>query len=172
MNEISDLAIIGNYTRIEYGAVVSEDTNIGNDCFIGHHTVIRPSVIIGNKSEVRSFCFIAEGARIGQNVRVMQFSNICKGCVIEDNVFIGMGVVTTNTKEISHARHYKPLSEPPYIECGTRIGAGVIIMPSVRIARNSMVQAGSLVAKNTSPNCIYRGRPATKIGEVREDERI
>lgn len=171
-NLISPDSLIGEGTEIEYGAVISKGVIIGKNCFIGYHTIIRPLVLIGDGSEIRSLCFVAEGAIIGKSVKIIQFTNICKGCIIEDNVMIATGVKTFDTRKISHKRGYKPHGEPPYIEYGARIGSGVLIQPGVRIGRNSMIQAGSVVTKDTDPYGIYRGHPARKIGEVKDEERI
>lgn len=171
-NLISKRANIGNNTRIEYGAVISDNVIIGDDCFIGYHAVIRPSVIIGNRSEVRSLTYVAEGVKIGNGVKIIQFTNVCKKAVIEDNVFIGTGVLFFDTKKISHQRSYVPYGEAPYIEFGARIGSGVLLYPAVRVGRNSLIYAGSYVTKSTEPYGIYKGQPAVKIGEVKNDERI
>jgi acetyltransferase-like isoleucine patch superfamily enzyme len=171
-NLISDKAKVGKNTTIEYGAVISEDVIIGDNCFIGYHTIVRPGVVIGDNTEIRSLCFVAEGASIGSGVKVIQLSNICKDCVIEDDVFFGTGVLTFDTKRISHKRGYKPVGQPPHIERGARIGSGVCLYPDVVVGRNSMIYAGSLVTKSTEPYGIYRGQPAVKIGEVPKDERI
>jgi len=171
-NLISKQAIIGKNSTIEYGAVISDHVVIGDNCFIGYHTVIRPGVIIGDDAEVRSLCFVAEDAKIGAGSKVIQFTNICKGCVLEEDVFFGIGVKTFDTKKIAHQRAYKPYGQPPYIERGSRIGSGSLIYPSVIVAHNTMVYAGSYITKSTDPYGIYRGQPAVKMGEVRSDERI
>lgn len=169
---IDESAKIGKNFKIDYGAVIFDNVIIGDDCFVGCHSVVRPKAVIGNNSEIRAHCFIAEGAKIGNYVTVYQLSSICQLCVIEDRVFIGPGTMTTNTKKISYARDYTSISKGPYIKFGARIGAGSILLPGVIIGENSMIQAGSLVSKDTDPYGIYRGRPAVKIGEVLEDERI
>lgn len=172
MNYIDDSSIIGKNTKIKHGAVISKNVIIGDNCFIGYNTIIRPNVTIGNGTEIRSLCFVAEGASIGSGVKIIQLSNICKKCVIEDNVFIGPNFITVDTKKISHLRGYTPQSEPPYIEYGARIGGGVLVLPGVRVGRNSMIYAGSLLTKSTEPFGKYKGRPAIKIGEVSTREII
>lgn len=163
---------IGVGTIIEAGAVISRDVKIGKNCFIGYHTVIRPGVVIGDNSEVRSLCFVAEGATIGKNCKIIQFSNICKNCTIEDDVFFGTGVLTYDTKKISHRRKYKPYGDPPYFCRGSRIGSGVRVNPGVIIGECSMIDAASVVTKDTKPYGRYRGFPAKKIGEISKDEKI
>ena len=178
MVEIAKTAIIeqnvhiGDGTQIMAGAYISHDVIIGKNCFIGYNTIIRPYVKIGDNSHVRSLCFVAENASIGKNCKIIQLSNICKNCVLEDDVFFGTGVLTYDTKKVSHRRNYKPVGHPPYICRGARVASGVRINPGVTIGVCSMIDAGSIVTKNTEKNTRYRGTPAIKIGLLSEDEII
>jgi len=52
---------------------------------------------------------------------------------------------------------------PVIIKSGVRIGAHVIILPGVTIGENSVVGAGSVVAKDIPPNCLAVGVPARVI---------
>jgi len=155
---------------IEYTAIIEEGAIIGENCYIGHYTVIRPGAIIGDHSHVRAHCFIAADAEIGKYVQVMQFSNICRNCIIEDKVFVGMGCMTTNTRNIAYLRDYEDVNTPPRICYGSRIGAGVKILPGITIGENCLIGAGSVVTHNTKPRKVYVGVPARYIGEVREEE--
>lgn len=163
---------IGVGTQIMAGAYISKNVKIGKNCFIGYNTVVRPCVIIGDNSHIRSLCFVAENVIVGKNCKVIQLSNLCKGCVLEDDVFFGTGVLTYDTKKISHRRNYKPFGEPPYICRGARVGSGVRINPGVVIGICSMIDAASVVTKDTDPYGIYRGTPAKKIGEILKEEKI
>jgi acetyltransferase-like isoleucine patch superfamily enzyme len=163
---------IGVGTKVMHGAYISKNVKIGKNCFIGYNTVIRPDVVIGDETHIRSLCFVAEGAKIGSNCKIIQLSNVCKDCVIEDDVFLGTGVLLYDTKKISHRRNYKPLGEPPYICRGSRLGSGSLINPGVRIAEFSMIDAGSIVTRDTEPYGRYRGTPARFIGKITEEETI
>lgn len=169
---VEDGVTIGEGSKVMHGAYISKGTTIGKKCFIGYNTVIRPGVTIGDGTEVRSLCFVAEGASIGKNCKVIQLSNVCKDCVLEDDVFFGTGVLTYDTKKISHRRGYKPHGEPPYICRGTRMGSGSRINPGVKIAECTMVDAGSVVTRDTEPYGRYRGTPARLVGEITEEEKI
>lgn len=169
---VEDNVEVGAGTKIMAGAFVASGVKIGKGCFIGYNAVIRPGVLIGNYSEVRSLVFVAENVSIGENCKIIQLSNLCKNLVIEDDVFLGTGVLTYDTKKISHRRKYKPYGEPPYICRGSRIGSGVRINPGVTIMEGSMIDAASVVTKDTEPGMQYRGFPAVKIGKVPRKEWI
>lgn len=51
------------------------------------------------------------------------------------------------------------------------IGLGTIILPNVKIGKNTIIAAGSLVTKNVPDNCIYGGVPAKKIGDFEDLEK-
>ncbi len=169
---LSSSATIGYGTNICHGAIIEKNTTIGKHSLIGYHNVIRPNVKIGDKSQIRAHCFVAESANIGSKVHVMQFSNICRDTIIEDCVFIGMGTILTNTKKIAYLRNYECKGEPPYIEYGVRIGARCLIMPGVRIGKESLIAAGSTVTSDVKPGYIYKGSPARCICKVPEEEMI
>lgn len=162
----------GKNLTIQNFNVIEKDVLVGDDCFIGNHNMIRPNVIMGDRVDIRAFVHIAEGAKLGNDIVIFQYSNIAKGTIIEDKVFVGAKVLMINTKKISKWRDYPFIYDAPYIEYGVRIGSGSLICPGVRLGRNSMIQAGSLVTKDTEPYGIYRGHPALKIGDVPEEEKI
>jgi len=163
---------IGEGSKIMHGAYISTNVKIGKNCFIGYNSVIRPGVVIGDESQIRSLCFVAEGVKIGKKCKIIQLSNLCKDLVLEDEVFFGTGVLTCDTKKISHQRNYKPLGEPPYICRGSRIGSGVSINPGVVIAECSMIDSASVVTKDTEAFCQYRGTPARKLKPLSKEEII
>lgn len=176
MDKLNDIHKSFNYGQgLEIGSfnVIESNVFVGTDCFIGHHNVIRPNLKMGNRSQIRSFCFIAGNIEIGNDVIIWQYANIGMGAIIEDKVFVGAKSILINTRKISKWRDKIDfICEPVYVEYGARIASGCFVCPRVRIGRNSMIQAGSLVTKDTEPYGIYRGRPAIKIGEIPEDERI
>jgi len=152
--------------------VIEEDVMAGKNCFIGNHNMIRPRVVLGDRVDIRTFVHLAEECTIGNDVLILQYANIAKGSVLEDKVFVGARTLMINTKKISKWRDYDVVLEGPYVEYGVRIGSGSLIVPGVRLGRECMIYAGSLVSKDTEPFGIYKGRPAVKVGEVLEEERL
>lgn len=137
--------------------IIDEPISIGKDVFIANYVHIRPNVEIGDKSEIRDYCFLAEGCKIGKNTRIMQKSNIGSDTVIGDNCFIGVGVITTNDREITYPKpangYWK--KEPPIIEDNVRIGSGALILPGVTIKEGTRIGAGAIVANDTESGKTY-----------------
>lgn len=121
--------------------------NLGDNCFIGPFVEIQKNVVIGNKTRIQSHSFVCEGVTIG------------KHC------FIGHGTKFTND-----------LFDSPDIESwvmrktnvsdNVRIGANVTILP-VKIGRNSIIGAGSVVTKDVPANCVIAGNPAKIIRKLK-----
>ncbi len=115
-----------------------------------------------------------------RSLTIGSHSSINRGCVLNcgggitigNNVLIGPNVLI-----YSQNHNYKnkeiPIREQGYdkapviIEDDSWIAASCIILPGVKIAQGSVIAAGSVVTKNTTPYSIYAGVPAKKIG-VRE----
>tara|TARA_B100001057_G_C22868713_1_gene957754 strand:- start:4097 stop:4735 length:639 start_codon:yes stop_codon:yes gene_type:complete len=58
-------------------------------------------------------------------------------------------------------------AEEIIIENNCWIGMNCIIMKGVRIGKNSVIGAGSVVVKNCEPNSVYAGNPAKKIKKIK-----
>jgi maltose O-acetyltransferase len=59
---------------------------------------------------------------------------------------------------------------PVVIEDGCWIGAGVTIMPGVRIAKGCVIGANSLVFRSTRANGLYLGTPAQRVRDLNGDK--
>lgn len=112
---------------------------------IGDHTGMSGAVICSAVSiDIGSFCLL------GADVQIM------------DNDFHKLepeGRWSDNTPE-------KIGSAPIVIEDNVFLGAGVKVMKGVRIGRNSVVGAGSVVTKDIPGDSIVVGAPARVIGSV------
>jgi maltose O-acetyltransferase len=56
--------------------------------------------------------------------------------------------------------------DPVRVEDGVWIGAGAIVLPGVTIARGCVVAAGAVVSRDTRPDGLYAGVPATRIHDL------
>ncbi len=89
---------------------------------------------------------------------------------IGENVRIGQYVrIITATHDIGppHQRGLiEVIGKPVHIGPGCWIGSGVMILPGVTIAPGCVLGAGAVVRKNTEPNGVYAGNPATRIRDL------
>ena len=114
---------------------------------------------------------------ISENVGISGASIVsATSIVIENNVNIGGGVCIWDTdfhpvdptlRKINKTDAIN--SKPIIIEENVFIGARAIILKGVKIGRNSIIAAGSIVASDVSQNSIYAGNPAKKIKSISSD---
>lgn len=86
-------------------------------------------------------CVIHESVTIGKNVRI--FQNVTIGCKWSNNKL-----------EDTYA---------PIIEDNVMIGAGAVILGDIKIGRNSIIGANSVVTHDVEPNSVVAGVPAKVI---------
>lgn len=120
---------------------------------------------------------IEKGAYFGPNVSIGDNSGIGVNCElygsisIGENVLMGPEVVfyTSNhefrdmTKLIIEQGSTK--EKPIIVENDCWIGRRCIILPGVKIAKGTVIGAGSIVTKSFPEYSIIAGNPAKKIGE-------
>ena len=120
---------------------------------------------IGDNSKVGAFVEIQKNAHIGKNCKISSHTFICEGVTIEDNVFIGHNVSFINdkfpraTKDGTLQTEADWSVEPTRIASGASIGTSCTILSNVRIGRNSIVGAGSVVTRDVPDNVIAAGNP-------------
>lgn len=133
------------------------------------------------------YCDYGKHISIGNNVIV----NI--NCIFVDcnRITIGSNVLIASNVQICTATHpvkpderlvqdWEPNPDVPYfrtyalpvtIEDNAWIGASVTILPGVTIGKNSVIGAGSVVAKSIPPDSLAVGNPCRVIRNVHEDKR-
>jgi len=81
------------------------------------------------------------------------------------NITIGPDVkLITSWHEIENFNIVR--AAPIYIEDNVWITMNVIVLPGVRIGKNSIVAAGSIVTKDVPPDSLVGGNPATVIKSI------
>jgi acetyltransferase-like isoleucine patch superfamily enzyme len=140
---------MGEQCQTGQGVSIREDNRIGNNVSIGTHSVLEFGNRIGDNSRIHSSCFL-EMVTIGRHV------------------FIGPNVVFTDDPHPMNCPKYKDCKKGAIVEDYARIGANSTILPGVRIGRNSMVGAGSVVTKDVPANSVVVGNPARVIKMVNE----
>lgn len=148
---------IGDHAIIRNGTTIYTDTVIGHRFQCGHHVVIRAEVAIGDRCVVHHQCTLEGRLRIGRGVKIMAHVYLPSTTEIGDLVFIGPG--TTFLNDRYPMRRAAPV-DGPKIEDGVCIGGGVTVCPGVRIGRNAMIGAGSVVTRDVPPDTLAYGSPA------------
>lgn len=150
------MALIKSFRGIE--------PKIHETVFLAENAVIIGNVEIGENSSVwygsilrADVNSIRIGARTNiQDASVIHVTSKTHDTVLEDEVTLGHRVTLHGC----------------YVETGSLIGIGAIVLDGARVGRNSLVAAGSLVTPNTRipPRSLVMGSPARVKRELSEDE--
>lgn len=141
-----------------------------------------------NKPRVHPTVFVANDAVVIGDVEIGEDSSVWFGSVIRGDVnYIRIGA-RTNIQEhtiihVNSGTHPTTLEDEItvghrvtlhgcYVESGSLIGIGSILLDGARIGRESLVAAGSLVTPNTQipPRSLVMGAPARVKRELTEAE--
>lgn len=138
---------VGPGTKVWAFAHVMEGAVVGRDCKIGDHSFIEGGASLGDRVTVKNGCLIWHGVHIG------------------DEVFVGPNVVFTNDMK-PRVHHQTTAEEWLDTEIGERasLGANSTILCGIRIGRNAMVGAGSVVTKSVEDHAVVVGNPARQVG--------
>ena len=148
IHETSDVQSndIGTGTTIWQYCVVLRQAKIGRDCNICSHCFIENNVIIGNRVTIKNGVYIYDSINI------------------EDDVFVGPNVTFTNDlypKSMRGSKKSNNKKFPKTVVCqGASIGGGATILPGIRIGKNAIVGAGSVITKNVEDGTVVYGAAA------------
>ena len=163
---------------------LSTDTSFGKNVTLEPYVVIGANVKIGNNVLIKSFSHI-EGAKIESNVMIGPYARIRPGTFLKSGSKVGNFVETKNsTIEVnSKVNHLSDIGDSE-IGKNSNIGAGTItcnydgykknktkisdnvfvgsntsLVAPVKIDKNSIIGAGSVITKNVKKNTLALTRP-------------
>ena len=158
---------------------LSNDTVFGKNVTIEPYVVLGKKVKIGDNTCIKSFTHI-EGTTIEKNVIVGPYSRLRSGTIIKDNSKIGNFVETkkSNINQNSKVNHLSYIGDTS-IGKNSNIGAGTItcnyngvkksktvisdnvfigsnssLVAPIKIDKNSIIGAGSVITKNVKKNSL------------------
>lgn len=156
----SNYISIGLNCAIGPNAVIYYNVKIGNNTLIGDGASIREQCSIGLFNIIGRYVTINYNTTIGNNVKVMDHTWLAGNMIVGNNVFISGGVLTSNDNAMGLNSYYEDFIQGPYIEENVKIGIGAKILPKVRMGKNSVIGAGSVVTKNVPEGAVVMGVPA------------
>lgn len=116
---------------------------------------------ISSTAQIGSYeTYIEEGCNIMQHVAITNDVRIKRGTIINQLSSIGHDVVIHEFCEICPN---VSISGRCIIGEETFIGTGAIVLPDIKIGKNVVIGAGSLVSKDLPDNCVAVGVPAKII---------
>jgi 2,3,4,5-tetrahydropyridine-2,6-dicarboxylate N-acetyltransferase len=129
--------------RIEPGAIIRDQVEIGDNAVIMLGAVINIGAVIGEKTMIDMGAVLGGRATVGKNCH------------------IGAGTVLAGVIE-------PPSAKPVIVEDDVLIGANAVVLEGVTIGKGSVVAAGAVVTQDVAPYTVVAGMPARKIKDIDE----
>ena len=124
--------------RIEPGAIIREQVQIGKNAVIMMGAIINIGAIIGDGTMIDMGAVLGGRATVGKNCHV------------------GAGAVLAGVIEPASAT-------PVIVEDNVLIGANAVVIEGCRIGHDAVVAAGAVVVGDVAPNTVVAGCPARVI---------
>ncbi len=124
--------------RIEPGAIIREQVEIGKNAVIMMGAVINIGAVIGEGTMIDMGAVLGGRATVGKNCHV------------------GAGAVLAGVIEPASAT-------PVIVEDNVLIGANAVVIEGCRIGHDAVVAAGAIVVEDVAPNTVVAGCPARVI---------
>lgn len=151
---------IGNETVIHPFTVIKSGVKIGKNCSIGPSAHLRQGAVIGNNCKIGNYVEV-KNSTVGNNTNVAHLSYIGDS-EIGSNVNIGAGTITANYDGVKKNK--------TVIGDGAYVGSNSVFVAPVKIGKNSVIGAGSVITDNVPDDslAIARPRQETKTGWVKK----
>jgi len=138
---IEDSAI-GDRSTVQFAVILG--STVGRDVAVGPFVRMRPGVEMADGSKAGAFVDL-KAARVGRGTKVPHLSYVGDADLGED-VNVGAGTVTINYD--GYAKHRT------VIEDGARIGSDTMLVAPVRVGRDAVTGAGSVITKDVPPGSL------------------
>ena len=132
------LDLKGVNARIEPGAIIREQVEIGDSAVIMMGAVINIGAVIGAGTMIDMGAILGGRATVGKNCH------------------IGAGAVLAGVIEPASAK-------PVIIEDGVLVGANAVVIEGVHVGKGAVVAAGAVVIEDVPENAVVAGCPARVV---------
>lgn len=130
--------------RIEPGAIIREQVQIGKNAVIMMGAILNIGAVVGEGSMIDMGAVLGGRATVGRNCH------------------IGAGTVLAGVVEPASAT-------PVIVEDNVLIGANAVVIEGCRIGHDAVVAAGAVVISDVAPNTVVAGCPA-KVIKVKDEK--
>ena len=124
--------------RIEPGAILREQVEIGKNAVIMMGAILNIGAVVGDNTMIDMGAVLGGRATVGNNCH------------------IGAGAVLAGVIEPASAK-------PVVIEDDVLVGANAVVIEGVRVGRSAVVAAGAVVIEDVPENAVVAGCPARVI---------
>jgi carbonic anhydrase/acetyltransferase-like protein (isoleucine patch superfamily) len=128
---------------IAANAVVMGSVNIATGVSIWYGAVVRADV---------------------ERIEIGEYTNIQDGAILHGDP--GFPTILEDHVTVGH----RAVIHSAYIECGSLIGIGAVILDGVRVGAGSIIGAGAVVTKNIPPLSLVVGVPGKVLRQLTEAE--
>lgn len=129
--------------RIEPGAIIRDQVEIGDNAVIMMGAVINIGAVIGEGTMIDMGAILGGRATVGKNCH------------------IGAGTVLAGVIE-------PPSAKPVIVEDDVLIGANAVVLEGVTIGKGAIVAAGAVVIDDVPSYTVVGGTPARKLKDIDE----
>ena len=150
--EIQKDALIDEGTRVQSHTFICSEVTVGKNCFI------EPGITFHNCKSYSNLT-IGDNCYVGKNC----FFDLRDKITIGNNVTISMQCILLTHQDMGKStlvKLYNHTQSPLTIGDNVYIGAGVIILQGLKINREVIIAAGSVVKDNADERTIIGGVPA------------
>ncbi|MBM6617617.1 2,3,4,5-tetrahydropyridine-2,6-dicarboxylate N-acetyltransferase [Bacillus suaedaesalsae] len=137
------LDLKGIKARIEPGAIIRDQVEIGDNAVIMMGAMINIGAVIGEGTMIDMGTVLGGRATVGKNCH------------------IGAGTVLAGVIE-------PPSAKPVVVEDDVVIGANAVVLEGVTVGKGAVVAAGAIVIEDVPPYTVVAGTPARVIKQIDE----
>jgi carbonic anhydrase/acetyltransferase-like protein (isoleucine patch superfamily) len=128
---------------------------------------VAPNAVVMGKVKIEKGVSIWYGAVVRGDIEWIEIgerTNIQDGAILHGDP--GQPTILEDHVTVGH----RAVVHSAYIERGSLIGIGAVVLDGVRVGTGSIIGAGCVVTKDVPPNSLMVGVPAKRLRDVSEAE--